>query len=126
MRDGQILLGQPNHQQMLGQTLHGRPIVGGMVSRLPGDTLRALAAAPVVSTLLDPVGATQAAAERDRREAPAWFQAQRVAAIVVHPPLVGGPQERYLRWILGPLDQQDFEDGTRPLWIQSSASAVNR
>jgi hypothetical protein len=126
IRDGLHLRGQPNDQQMLGQTLHGRPIVGGMVSRLPSDTLRALVEAPVVSTLVDPVGATQAAAERDRREGPAWFQAQRVAAIVVHPPLVGGPQESYLRWALGPFDQQDFDDGTRLLWIQSGASLVNK
>jgi hypothetical protein len=126
MRDGQSLLGLPNHEQALGQTLHGRPTVGGMVSRLPSDTLRALTAAPVVGTILDPVGATQAATERDRREGSAWFRTQHVAAVVVHPPLVGGPQERYLRWVLGPVDQQDFEDGTRLLWIQSSASAVNR
>jgi hypothetical protein len=79
-----------------------------------------------VGTLLDPVGASRDAAERDRREGPAWFRTHRVAAIVVQPPLVGGPQERYLRWALGPLDQEDFEDGARLLWIQSSASAAKR
>jgi hypothetical protein len=124
VRDGQHLMGQANRFQALGQTVHGHPILGGMVSRLPVETWRALATTPLVSSLANPIGVTQAAATRDRRDAAAWCAAQRVEAIVVHPPEVGGPRQRYVESLLTIGSRESFPDGTLLLWIDSGAATA--
>ncbi len=118
LRDGQHLLGRFNPHQALGQTVHGHPIVGGMVSRLPRETWQAAASAPLVGTLLNPVGVTRAALERDRREAPAWFAEHGIRAIVVHPEEAGGPRQRYVESVLPIVSRESFADGTLLLWTR--------
>ena len=117
VRDGTRLLGLRNDEQLLGQTVHGHALVGGMVSRLPAATLEAILTEPVVSTLLHPLGVTQETLERDLRDGPGWFERSRVRAVVVHPPLVGGPQQRYLERVLPVSGRERFPDGSELLWI---------
>lgn len=120
-RDGQHLMGQANAFQALGQTVHGLPLLGGMVSRMPPDTWRTIAAVPLVGTLANPVGVTRAAAERDRREAAAWFERHRVGAVVVHPAEVDGPRQRYVESLLPVASRERFPDGTLLLWIGATS-----
>jgi hypothetical protein len=128
VRDGQLLLGKRNPGQALGQIVHGHPIVGGMVSRLPVETLRAIVAAPVVGTLLNRVGATSEAIVRDQHDGPGWFARNRIRAIVIHAPFVGSPQHRYLERVLTVASRESLADGTQLLWladVPSSASAAS-
>lgn len=118
VRDGQHLLGGVNAYQALGQTVHGHPILGGMVSRLPPETWQAAVSAPLVGTLLNPVGVSRAALERDRREAPAWFARHGVRAIVVHAEEAGGPRQRYVESVLPIASREGFADGSVLLWTR--------
>lgn len=93
LRDGLASYGRFSPLAMLHQTFHGKPLMGGYVSRLPDDALSrgAFAESPVPHTLLAlssdlPVAADAAAAfERDgrtfiAREGIGWVVVDRVAA----------------------------------------------
>ena len=124
LRDGSLSLGQPDSRQILDQTVHEHPILTGMISRLPASTIEAILQAPVVGTLLHPQGATRQAFARDLRAGPSYFAKWNIKAVVVHPSARGGGQERYLERILTVTRHEDFADGTRLLWVDTSGASA--
>jgi hypothetical protein len=118
VRDGGMSLGQRNAEQMWGQTRHGHPIVGGAVSRLPEATVRRLAEAPVVGTLLNPVGVTRGAQARDQSDGGEWLRRHRIAAVVVHNGPIADAQRRYLEGVLPVVARERFWNDDHLLWLQ--------
>jgi hypothetical protein len=125
-RDGQHVMGRLNPRQALGQTRHGHPTVGGMVSRLPPATFEAIFRTPLVSTLLDDTGVTQEAAARDRAEARLYFVVERIGAVVIHPAEAGGARQRYLESLLPIAARESFPDGTLLLWVEGAGPVSAR
>jgi hypothetical protein len=117
VRDGQSLLGQPDARQVFAQTVHGHPIVGGMVSRLPPETWRAIVSTPVIGTLLHPTGATETDLRRDLAEGAAFFARWQIRAVLVHPEVRSGPAQRYVERVLPIQSRELFADGSELLWI---------
>jgi hypothetical protein len=118
VRDGHHLLGSLQTEQMLGQTAHGRPIVGGMVSRQPDAVRRRIQETPIIGSLLHPQGVTREAMERDTGEGPNFFLRHRIFAIVVQRPAVGSLQQRYLHQVLPVVRHERAADGALIYWLR--------
>jgi hypothetical protein len=118
LRDGTDSLGQPSSEQIFAQTVHARPILGGMVSRLPPRTWRSAASAPVAGTLLHPRGVTEEALRRDLQQGPEYFRRWRIRAVVVHPEARRGPQQAYVERVLPVERREAFPDGSELLWLR--------
>jgi hypothetical protein len=118
VRDGIGLLGDPDSNQVFGQTIHGHPTATGMVSRADPETRRAMLAAPVLGTLLSPVGATEEAHRRDREFGADFFERVGIRAIVVHPQAQGTPQAQYVEEVLKVRNRESFADGSELLWLR--------
>ncbi len=80
-RDGLGGIGRIQTFELVAQTVHQKPIVGGMVSRLAEERWRAVKDAPLVGTLMGVHDANTIVPS----EAIAYFRAHRIQAIVVHP-----------------------------------------
>ncbi|MEO6323294.1 MAG: hypothetical protein ABIT01_15380 [Thermoanaerobaculia bacterium] len=120
VRDGFGIMGKPDSRQLLGQTVHGHPILAGSVSRTTKELWQALAEPPVLYTLLQPNGPIrdwEANVARDKRDGPAWFLKNQVLAIVIHPEARNGPEEGYLQSVLPIGKRESFPDGTLLLWL---------
>jgi hypothetical protein len=111
-RDGTVQLGASDGNEMFAQTRHHLPLVGGVVSRLPAATWRALLAAPVIGTLARPTPPSPATVARDRRDGPPWFAGAGIRTILVHPAAVGSAQHRYVERVLPVATRERAPDGT--------------
>lgn len=87
MRDGSWTIGREEGRFLLYQTRHGKPLFGGVVSRMRQETARYPGAQPVLQSLirLETAGELPAEeAERDRRLGRAWFLERNVRFVLVH------------------------------------------
>jgi hypothetical protein len=113
VRDGNGKLGGAIVDQNFAQTVHHKPIVGGMVSRLPDATWKAIASAPVIRSLLDPEHAAPALPA----ESAAYFAKWNIRAIVIHPE--ASAAERRLIETSLPIDRREhFADGIELWWLK--------
>ena len=111
-RDGLGGVGRIQSFELVGQTVHQKPIVGGMVSRLSEERWRAFKNAPLVGELMG---------VRDVRtvvpsEAIAYFRAHRIQAIVVHPTASRRDRELIQR-VLPIAAREAYQDGTELWWV---------
>jgi hypothetical protein len=88
LRDGLVSHGRFSPLYMFHQTVHGKPIYGGYISRLPGDILTSgeFGQSRVLQTLIAlGDGAPIAAADRDAlaREGPAFLERAAVGWVIV-------------------------------------------
>lgn len=113
VRDGSRVLGSPDPRRLLAQTVHHKPIVDGMASRLPDRRWSAIVAAPVVGTLLDPARTSPVSPAR----AEAYFSRWKIRAIVLHPE--ASPEDRRLiETSLTIAGRETFADGTQLWWVR--------
>jgi hypothetical protein len=88
VRDGFGELGALDHRVLFYQTIHGRPIVGGFVARLPPSVLDAYHADPLISALLRlsaPPGDTDTSVPTpDRQSAAALFRRDGIRFVVLN------------------------------------------
>jgi hypothetical protein len=116
-RDGMYQVGRTMGNEMFAQTRHHLPLVGGIVSRLPGRTWQELLAAPVLGTLARPVAPTPDVVARDRREGPPFFARWGIRTVLVHPAAVRSPQHRYVESVLPVTRRELVRDGSLILTI---------
>ena len=114
MRDGHTILGSPDSTQMYAQTIHGRPIVTGMASRLPNATWDALERMPVIGTLLRGQFTTENLL-RDAKEGPGFFARWKIDAIVVQSAERNSAALRYIERVLPVENREAFPDGSQLL-----------
>jgi hypothetical protein len=117
MRDGLKSLGKQDNTQILAQTVHGHPIVTGVVSRLDAKRWKAIRATPVIGTLLDPSRLTAEQLEEDRTMGPAYFARWGIRAVLIHPQARNGIEQRYLERVLPIHAREDYADGFQLLWV---------
>jgi len=111
VRDGNRVLGRWNGLQMLGQTVHGHPIVGGVISRISDSRWQQLTSEPVIGQLLDSRAPTQDGA------ALSFFRRQGILAFVMHPEAT--PEERQLISSTLPIESRErFPDGFELWWLR--------
>jgi hypothetical protein len=99
--------------QMYWQTAHGRPIIGGLVSRAAASRVLALREEPILASLLDLQAGLDLSPSRlreDRERAPELIARLNLRWVLVHPPFYRGRVERYLRAVL-PLEPLADQDG---------------
>jgi hypothetical protein len=113
MRDGTRVLGQADSSHLLAQTVHHKPIVGGMVSRLSNDTWKAASSAPLVRTLLDRSDPSPATPE----EVAAYFNHWRIRAIVVQPDAPDRDRQ-LIEASLTIVRRERFSDGAELWWLR--------
>jgi hypothetical protein len=112
-RDGRGGIGRTQSFEFIGQTVHQKPIVGGMVSRLSRDRWRAVRSAPLIGALM---GVSPANAIVPS-EAIAYFRAHRIQAIVIHPS--ASRQDRLLiERVLPIANREKYQDGTELWWVR--------
>jgi hypothetical protein len=113
LRDGVQELGRPDISRVFAQTVHGRPMIDGMVARLPDDRWAAITSAPLVSVLLDPQHGVQASPA----ETQAYFARWHIDAIVVH--TNASSRERQLvETSLVITSREVFPDKTELWWLK--------
>ena len=113
VRDGTGGLGRPDAMRLLAQTVHRKPLVEGMVSRLPDQTWAALTTAPLICSLLHP----RAPCATPLSEAPGYFAEWNIRAIVVHPDAPA--EDRMLIETTLPLAERErFADGVELWWVR--------
>jgi hypothetical protein len=87
-RDGFGELGELDHRVLFYQTIHGRPIVGGFVARLPPSVIEAYRADPLISALLRlsaPTADSDASGPTpDRQSAAALFRRDGIRFVVLN------------------------------------------
>jgi hypothetical protein len=120
-RDGIYQVGQTMGNETFAQTRHGLPLVGGVVSRLPGRTWHELLAAPVIGTLARPTAPTAEVVARDQREGPEFFARHHIRTLLVHPRAVGSPQHRYVERVLPVARRELVGDGSLILTLGPAA-----
>lgn len=116
IRDGRRSLGRPDPTQIYAQTIHGRPIVTGMVSRLPDATFRAFDRMPVIGTLLRREYTTESLL-RDAKEGPGFLARWNFNAILVHPAARNSAALRYIERVLPIENRETFPDGSQLLGL---------
>ncbi len=118
VRDGLGAVGRPDTGQIFAQTVHGHPIVSGVVSRLARKRWQAFVTTPVIGTLLSSLWVlTPERLEKDRATGQAYFARWRIRAILIHPPARDGMEQRYLEEVFPIRAREDFDDGSQLLWI---------
>ncbi len=115
--DGLRMLGKFDGGQLYAQTVHGRPIVAGAVSRLGMGRWTSLIGSPIIGTLLDRRSLTAERMEEDRDAGPAFFARWHIQAVLIHPPARNGLEQRYLEHLLPITDREEFSDGSLLLWV---------
>jgi hypothetical protein len=111
-RDGRRGLGNPTSIDLLGQTVHGKPLIGGMVSRLPDEGWTRLLQTPLIRALLDP-GLGPGTPE----DAIAYFRRWNIQAIVIHRQATPAERELIERYL--PIARQEyFRDGWQLWWVK--------
>ena len=113
VRDGTRGLGRPDAMRLLGQTVHRKPMVEGMVSRLPDQTWAAVTAAPLICALMHP----PVPCATPLSEAPGYFAQWNIRAIVVHP---DAPAEdrQLIETTLQLAERERFADGIELWWVR--------
>ena len=112
-RDGLAVIGRSPSFEFLGQTVHQKPIVAGMASRLSEQRWRAVENAPLVGALMGARDANTIVPS----EAIAYFRAHRIQAIVVHPSASSGDRELIQR-VLPIAGREKYQDGTELWWVR--------
>lgn len=125
-RDGMYQVGRTLGNETFAQTEHHLPLVGGVVSRLPSRTWRALLAAPVIGTLASPTAPTAEVFARDGRDGPPFFAHWRIRTILVHAAAVGSPQHRYLESVLPVARSERVTDGSLILTLAGAGGGLAR
>jgi len=111
IRDGNRALGRWNGLQILGETVHGHPIVGGVVSRLSDAQWHRLMSEPLIGSLLD----SKAPAHADT--ASSFFAQEAIRAFVIHPEAT--PEQRQLISSTLPIERRErFPDGFELWWLR--------
>ena len=111
-RDGLGGIGRSQSFEFIGQTVHQKPIVGGMVSRLSEERWAAFKNAPLVGTLMGVNDASTIVPS----EAVAYFRAHRIQAIVIHPSASRADRELIER-VLPIAAREKYQDGTELWWV---------
>jgi len=119
LRDGTVLLGEPDAAQLFAQTVHGHPIVAGVIGRVPSIRWKMILQAPVIGTLLTPGSAESRDLylEYDKQAGPAFFSQWEIRAIVIHAVARDGPEQRYLERVFSISRRESFADGTELWWL---------
>ena len=113
-RDGRRVIGRPSSLELLAQSVHQKPIIGGMASRLPADRWESILGAPLVGALLAPDANNL---RISKEEATMYFRRYNIKAIVVHQHATAG--ERHLIDSLLPIRRREyFPDGIELWWIE--------
>jgi hypothetical protein len=112
-RDGLHFVGRASSFELVGQTVHQKPIVGGMASRLSEQRWRAVENAPLVGALMGVRDANTIVPS----EAIAYFRAHRIQAIVIHPSASSGDRELIQR-VLPIAGCEKYQDGTELWWVR--------
>jgi hypothetical protein len=111
VRDGTQVIGHPDASELLAQTVHQKPIVGGMVSRVPDEKWDAIRHAPLIAALLSPNHNEPV----QPAEAAAYFAKWNIRAIVIHPN--ASDIERHLiESSLPVIRRERFADGMELWW----------
>ena len=66
-RDGRRVIGRPSSLELLAQSVHQKPIIGGMASRLPADRWESILGAPLIGRCSRPMRKTCGSRKRKRR-----------------------------------------------------------
>jgi hypothetical protein len=113
-RDGRRVMGRPSSLELLAQSVHHKPIIGGMASRLPADRWASILGAPLIGALIAPDAKNVAIS---KEEATMYFRRYSIKAIVVHPQATA--PERHLIESLLPISRREhFADGIELWWIE--------
>lgn len=113
LRDGTRIRGRPDAARLLAQTVHHKPMVDGMVSRLPDERWAAVSSAPLIGSLLDPGRGARPSPE----EAGAYFTRWNIKALVVHPN-ASEVERRLIETSLLIGRRESFSDGTELWWVR--------
>jgi hypothetical protein len=113
VRDGRRWLGEPDAKDLLAQTVHQHPIVGGMASRLGDDRWMALARAPLIGALL---GADPRSSMLTRTQVTDYFRRWQIQAIVIHP-TAHARERAAIEYFLPIGSRERFADGTELWWV---------
>ncbi len=113
VRDGSRVLGRSDAERLLAQTVHHKPIVDGMASRLSDWRWGSIVSAPLVGSLLDPVRMVPPSPAR----AEAYFTRWRIRAIVLHQEAT--PEARRLIESSLVVERRErFDDGIELWWVR--------
>ena len=113
-RDGRRVMGRPNSLELLAQSVHHKPIIGGMASRLSADRWAAILGAPLIGALIAPNAENL---RISKEEATSYFRRYNIRAIVVHQHATAG--ERQLIEALLPIRRREhFPGGTELWWVE--------
>jgi hypothetical protein len=113
-RDGRRVMGRPNSLELLAQSVHHKPIIGGMASRLSADRWAAVLGAPLIGALIAPDAEN---VRISKEEATRYFRRYNIRAIVVHQHATAG--ERQLIEALLPIRRRElFPGGTELWWVE--------
>jgi hypothetical protein len=118
LRDGFGESGTFDHEALFYQTIHGKPIAGGFVARLPPSVKQRYDSEAVFRALLELSSrqASEAAARLpDRSEIREFLVAQQFAFVVVNTALAPAPLQRFVREQM-PLELRKSESG-RQLYV---------
>jgi hypothetical protein len=113
-RDGRRVMGRPDSLELLAQSVHHKPIIGGMASRLSADRWASILGAPLIGALIAPDAENMAIT---KAEATRYFRRYDIRAIVVHQHATA--LERQLIETLLPIRRREhFPDGTELWWVE--------
>ena len=114
-RDGRRVMGRPNSLELLAQSVHHKPIIGGMASRLSADRWAAVLGAPLIGALIAPDAENM---RIPKEEATRYLRRYNIRAIVVHQHATAA--ERQLIEALLPIRRREhFPDGRELWWVES-------
>jgi hypothetical protein len=110
LREGTRARGDWSARAQVNQAFHGKPLVGGYLSRLPDRTFDAFAGFPLTGALLDlSEGRTpsQEAAARARESAPEFLRRSRLGFVVIDKSRVS---PRLRRFVIGSLALEPYAE----------------
>ena len=113
-RDGRRVMGRPDSLELLAQSVHHKPIIGGMASRLPADRWASILGAPLIGALIAPDAENTGI---PKEEATEYFRRYNIRAIVVHQHATG-PERQLIETLLPIRRREHFPDGTELWWVE--------
>jgi hypothetical protein len=113
-RDGRRVMGRPNSLELLAQSVHHKPIIGGMASRLSADRWASILGAPLIGALIAPDAENM---RIPKEEATKYFRRYNIRAIVVHQHATA-PERQLIETLLPIRRREHFPDGTELWWVE--------
>jgi hypothetical protein len=113
-RDGRRVMGRPNSLELLAQSVHHKPIIGGMASRLSADRWASILGAPLIGALIAPDAENM---RIPKEEVTRYFRRYDIRAIVVHQHATA-PERQLIETLLPIRRREHFPDGTELWWVE--------